>query len=148
MKRASVWGVVAVLAMLVAVILASHDSGVQPTGGAAALPWERDLPTALTRASGEGKLVMVDFYTDWCQWCKRMDQNTFTDVEVQMALQGVVTVRLNAEKEGREDAARFNVEGFPTLIFLDSRGAEVGRIPGYMEPRPFLDELHNILQKA
>ncbi|HVN33001.1 MAG TPA: thioredoxin fold domain-containing protein [Thermoanaerobaculaceae bacterium] len=148
MKRASVWGVVAVLAMLVAVILASHDSGVQPTGGAAALPWERDLPTALTRASGEGKLVMVDFYTDWCQWCKRMDQNTFTDVEVQRALQGVVTVRLNAEKEGREDAARFNVEGFPTLIFLDSRGAEVGRIPGYMEPRPFLDELHNILQKA
>jgi thiol:disulfide interchange protein len=148
MKRASVWGVVAVLAALVAVILASHDSGVQPTGGAAALPWERDLPTALTRASGEKKLVMVDFYTDWCQWCKRMDQNTFTDVEVQRALQGVVTVRLNAEKEGREDAARFNVEGFPTLIFLDSRGAEVGRIPGYMEPRPFLDELHNILQKA
>ena len=148
MKRASVWGVVAVLAVLVGVILASHGTGVQPTGGAAALPWERDLPTALTRASGEGKLVMVDFYTDWCQWCKRMDQNTFTDVEVQRALQGVVTVRLNAEKEGREDAARFNVEGFPTLIFLDSRGAEVGRIPGYMEPRPFLDELHNILQKA
>jgi len=148
MKRASVWGVVAILAVLVGVILASHGSGVQPTGGASALPWERDLPTALTRASGEKKLVMVDFYTDWCQWCKRMDQNTLTDENVQRALQGVVSVRLNAEKEGRGEAERFNVEGFPTLIFLDSGGAEVGRIPGYMEPGPFLDELHNILQKA
>jgi thiol:disulfide interchange protein len=148
MKRASVWGVVAVLAVMVGVILASHGTGVQPSGGAAALPWERDLPTALTRASGEKKLVMVDFYTDWCQWCKRMDQNTFTDANVQRALQRVVTVRLNAEKDGREEAERFNVEGFPTLIFLDASGAEVGRIPGYLEPGPFLDELHNILQKA
>jgi thiol:disulfide interchange protein len=148
MKRASVWGVVVVLGVVVGVILTSHGAGVQPTGGAAALPWERDLHTALNRANGEKKLVMVDFYTDWCQWCKRMDQNTFTDANVQRALQQVVSVRLNAEKDGREDAARFNVEGFPTLIFLDATGAEVGRIPGYLEPGPFLDELHNILQKA
>ncbi len=134
--------------MVAAVILVSRGGGVEPAGGAAALPWERDLPTALTRAGSEKKLVMVDFYTDWCQWCKRLDQKTLSDAKVQEALQSVVTVRLNAEKDGREEAARFNVEGFPTLVFLNASGAEVGRIPGYMDPSPFLEELQEILKKA
>ncbi len=148
MRRASVWAVALVLAMVAAVILVSRGGGVEPAGGAAALPWERDLPTALTRAGSEKKLVMVDFYTDWCQWCKRLDQKTLSDAKVQEALQSVVTVRLNAEKDGREEAARFNVEGFPTLVFLNASGAEVGRIPGYMDPSPFLEELQEILKKA
>jgi thiol:disulfide interchange protein len=148
MKRASVWGVVAVLGIVAAVILGSRGSAVRGSGSAAALPWERDLPTALTRAGNENRLVMVDFYTDWCQWCKRLDQKTFADANVQEALQQVVTVRLNAEKDGREAAARFNVEGFPTVIFLNAKGAEVGRIPGYMDPGPFLEELQDILRKA
>lgn len=148
MRRASVWGVVLVLAMVAAVILVPRGGGVEPTGGAAALPWERDLPTALTRAGNEKKLVMVDFYTDWCQWCKRLDQKTLSDAKVQEALQGVVTVRLDAEKDGREAAARFSVEGFPTLVFLNASGAEVGRIPGYMDPSPFLQELQDILKRA
>ncbi len=147
MNRASTWGIVAVLAVVVGVV-AFNGGGGRLTGGAAALPWERDLPAALSRAGGEKKLVMVDFYTDWCQWCRRLDQTTFTDVNVQKALQGLVSVRLNAEKDGREAAERFNVDGYPTLIFLDASGNEVGRIPGYVEPGPFLAELANIIKKA
>ncbi len=59
-----------------------------------------------------------------------------------------MSVRLNAEKDGREAAERFNVDGFPTIVFLDAAGGEVGRIPGYMEPGPFLEELTNIMKKA
>lgn len=148
MRRASVWGVVLVLTTVAGLMLVHRGGGMETTGGAAALPWEPDLSTALARAGNENRLVMVDFYTDWCQWCKRLDQNTLSDAHVQEALQRLVTVRLNAEKDGREAAARFNVEGFPTLIFLDAKGAEVGRIPGYMEPGPFLEELKDILRKA
>jgi thiol:disulfide interchange protein len=148
MKRASVWGVIAVLGLIAGLVLVSHGVGVQSASSPAVLPWVPDLPTALSRAGGENKLVMVDFYTDWCRWCKLMDQNTFTDASVQKALQQVVPVRLNAETDGRDVAQRFNVEGFPTLIFLDSRGAEVGRIPGYLDPGSFLDQLHNIMKKV
>ena len=149
MRRAWMWGVVAVLAAVGFALLQDRGRTLDAeANGAAALPWERDLPTALSRASSENKLVMVDFYTDWCQWCKRLDQNTLADANVQRELGRVVSVRLNAEKAGREAAARFNVEGFPTLIFLDGSGAEVGRIPGYLEPGPFLEELRGILQKA
>jgi thiol:disulfide interchange protein DsbD len=116
--------------------------------GAAALPWEKDLSMALARAGGEKKLVMVDFYTDWCQWCKRMDQKTFADGNVQKALQRVVSVKLNAEKDGRSAAARYSVAGYPTIVFLNASGSEVGRIPGYLEPGPFLEELEDILKRA
>ena len=32
------------------------------------------------------KGVLVDVYTDWCGWCKVMDKQTFTDPEIQKAL--------------------------------------------------------------
>ena len=148
MKRASVWGVVVVLAMVAAVILGSRGGALRPSSGGASLPWEPDLSTALARAGNENRLVMVDFYTDWCQWCKRLDQNTFSDAHVQKALQQLVTVRLNAEKDGREAAARFNVEGFPTLIFLDARAPRWAASPGTWSPGRSSRSFRDILRKA
>ena len=174
MKQASVWGVVTVLALVVAVVVLNRGAGSssQPGGGAVALPWERDLSSALARAGSENKIVMVDFYTDWCGWCKklerttltdarvqraldrfvgwcrRFDQNTLSDSNVQRALERVVSVRLNAEKDGREAAERFRVDEYPTILFLDARGEEVGRISGYFEPGPFLAEIEDIIRKA
>jgi len=150
MRRASVWGVVAVLALFVAIV-AMHrgpGQGREGTGGSSVLPWERDLPTALERAGNEKKLVMVDLYTDWCGWCRRLDQTTLSDSSVQRALARVVSVRLNAEKDGMEIARRFNVDGYPTILFLNASGDEVGRIPGYLEPRPFLAVVEQIMKKA
>ncbi|MGD1149043.1 MAG: thioredoxin family protein [Thermoanaerobaculaceae bacterium] len=150
MRQASVWGVVAMLVLVVAVVAFNQGGGSRSGagGGAAALPWERDLPTALARAGSEKKIVMVDFYTDWCGWCRQFDQGTLSDANVQRALEGVVSVRLNAEKDGREAAERFRVDGYPTILFLDARGGEVGRTRGYLEPGPFLAELEDIMKKA
>ncbi len=147
MKRPWVWGVVVVFGA-VAVALVQGRGGDSGRSGADALPWVRDLPTALSQAGSENKVVMVDFYADWCQWCKRMDRNTFSDAAVQKALARVVSVKLDGEREGREAAARFNVDGYPTLIFLNAAGNEVGRIPGYLDPGPFLEQLHLILRKV
>jgi len=108
---------------------------------------EGNLPVALSRAGSENKLVMVDFYTDWCGWCKKLDSTTLADPDVQRALSGFVVVKLNAEKGGLSDAKRFGVDAFPTIVFLDATGAEVGRIPGYMDPKPFLDELNDVLKR-
>ena len=148
MKRPWVWGVVVVLGAVAVAVLQGRGGSSGPAGDSAALPWEHDLPAALSKAGTENKLVMVDFYADWCQWCKRLDKNTFSDASVQRALASVVSVRLNGEREGREAAARFNVEGYPTLVFLNAAGAEVGRIPGYMDPGPFLQELQGILKRT
>ena len=54
-------------------------------------------------------------------------------------------VKLNAEQEGSQAAARFGVSAYPTLLFLNSSGREVGRIPGYVGAEDFLHELQGIL---
>lgn len=130
-------------ALLAAVLAACGGEG-RGSSGLPDLPWARDYDEAFTRARAEGKLVMVDFYTDWCGWCKRLDRTTLSDPRVRQALARFVPVRLDAEKDGRAQADRLGVRGYPTIVFLDPAGAEVGRIGGYLEPGPFLAELDSI----
>lgn len=117
----------------------------EKTAAVTAISWEKDLSSALSKARGENKLVMVDFYTDWCQWCRRLDSTTLADPRVAEAVRaGFIPVRLNAETSGKEDAARFGVDGYPTVLFLEASGREVYRISGYVEPQDFLKELKSL----
>jgi len=118
------------------------------SAAASSIGWEHDLDTALRRATSEKKLVMVDFYTDWCGWCKRLDQTTLTDSAVQQAISHVVPVRLDAEREGAQEASRLGVDAYPTIVFLSAHGEEVGRIPGYLEAGPFLAEINQIFKRG
>ena len=95
-------------------------------------------------AAERDTLVMVEFVTDWCGWCRRMEQETFSDAEVRRSLRGMVALKLDAEREGRELALRYGVTSYPTVVFVDSQGNEVERILGYHPPRQFLELLQDI----
>jgi len=131
-------------AALLALMAAAVACGGTGGGAGDVLPWERDYQVALSRAGDEGKPIMVEFYTDWCGWCKRLERDTFSDAKVQQALESFIPVKLNAEREGRELATRLGVRAYPTVVFFDSRGQELGRIPGYMSAEPFLEELGDV----
>jgi thiol:disulfide interchange protein len=89
---------------------------------------------------------MVDFYTDWCGWCKELDANTYTAREVIDESQHFVSVKVNAEK--RTDLAqRYRVEGFPTILWVDSGGNELDRLPGYAESREFAQFMRDVHSK-
>lgn len=119
----------------------------EPGPAAAAGPaWESSLDGALRRARAENKPVMIFFYTDRCGWCRKMDASTFADARVRETLTRFVPVRLNAETSGRAEAARFGVRSFPDIAFLDSSGKQVARLPGYMPPPAFLEELGDVLK--
>ncbi len=108
-------------------------------------PWFRgDLEAALAVAADTDRLVMVEFYTDWCVWCRRLEEVTFADPKVVAEMELLVPIRLDAEGRGRESAARYGVDRFPTVVFLDATGAEVDRILGFLPPDRFLGELVRI----
>ncbi|MGQ9495315.1 MAG: thioredoxin family protein [Thermoanaerobaculaceae bacterium] len=107
--------------------------------------WEASLSSALAQASRENKVILLDFYTDWCRWCKKLDRETFANENVVNMITGnFVAVRLNAEKEGEEEAKRFGIGGYPTVIFVDPKGKEIKRISGYLGPDAFLQELKSL----
>lgn len=108
-------------------------------------PWfDSDLESAMAEAGERGTLVMVDFKTDWCSWCKRLDRDTFSDPSVVAELGELVALQLDAEKEGIEAAEKYGVRSFPTIVFLDTAGHEIDRILGYLPPDAFLAEVQRI----
>jgi thioredoxin-related protein len=114
----------------------------------------------MAKAKEEDKPIIIDFYTDWCHWCKVMDEKTFNDKTVKAELEKkFVTIRLNAEDrnatatyDGKtfnnvELTQAFGVTGYPTLAFLESDGTVITTLPGFVQPEQFLPILSYIEQK-
>lgn len=127
-------------------------AGLAVTGAASAAPapqikWGRSLSTATTKARTTRQLVMVDLYTDWCTWCKRLDKDTFRDKQVVALVKKLVPVKLNAEKEGAITAKLYRVDSYPTILFLDRFGKVVSRLDGYLGPKEFAAYLRKVYAK-
>jgi thiol:disulfide interchange protein len=124
----------------VAALLACLPSVPALAGG---ITWTRSYAVAQREAKRTGKLIMVDFYTDWCTFCKVLDRDVFTDPAVVAASRRFVNVKLNAEKEGLQSAKSLGVTSFPRLFFLKADGTVVSSIRGVMPP----DELTVALRR-
>jgi len=119
------------------------------------IAWAKDFGAAVKQARADKKIIMVDFYTDWCGWCKKLDKDTYTDKSVvALSKDTYVGLKLDAEdkSEGQELAKKYKVRGFPTIVFLDPSQAEtkdgglVGQIVGYLPAKPFADQVKLIAQ--
>src|SRR5262245_22644244 len=79
-------------------MLAALCAGTAQAGPVAWRGWDEGLAAA---ASGS-RFVIVDVYTDWCGWCKRMDKDVYARTEVSDYLNShFVMVKLNAESPER-----------------------------------------------
>ncbi len=108
-------------------VRSAKDAGCRSWG------WIERHTVALARARTEKRLLLVDVYTDWCGWCKKLDREVFADGRVGAAVKDLVAVKVNAEKGGEEIARRYRVRGYPTILFLDGAGNVVERVDGYVD---------------
>jgi thioredoxin-related protein len=106
--------------------------------------FDGDFSAATSIARQNGSLVMLAFETSWCTWCERLDRETFADPQVRAALEGVVALKLDAERGGKSLAARYGVDSYPTVVFTDGDGVEIDRILGYLPPGEFAAESRRI----
>lgn len=133
------------------------------SGSADSLKWY-SFNEGLALARTEGKYVLVDFYTDWCGWCKKMDKETYTNQTVTTVLsKHFILVKVNAEDESAmatykqytvsypELTAGFGVTGFPSTVFLNPQGEYLTMVPGYIDAKsmkPILDYFHTSSYKT
>jgi thiol:disulfide interchange protein len=91
----------------------------------ASIAWRTDLNAALAEAGRTKKQVLVDFSADWCPPCIAMKHDVWPDAEVGRALaRSYVPLLVDVDRNG-EVAARYNVDGIPTVLVLDGAGRVV-----------------------
>ncbi|SFR61087.1 protein-disulfide reductase DsbD [Thiomicrospira sp. ALE5] len=76
---------------------------------------------------GQGQPVMLDFYADWCVSCIEMERFTFTDPQVQAALDGVVLLKADVTANTTDHRAlmrELGIVGPPAILFYDAAGVE------------------------
>ena len=125
-----------------------------------------DIEEAEAACRRQPKKIFVDVYTDWCGWCKRMDQTTFADPEVARYMnENYYAVKFNAE---RTDTVRFqghdfvyvmnpngkkgihqlaaamlqNKLSYPSYVLFNEEMKLMQVIPGYQKTETFLPILH------
>jgi protein disulfide-isomerase len=128
------------------------------TSSASARPgWLTDYKQAREEAKASKKLVLLNFTgSDWCGWCIRLEREVFSKPEFQeFAKNNLILVEVDfprtrqlsaAEKsQNAELAQKYQIQGFPTIIVLDSEGRLVGEL-GYTPggPAAFIAKLEKL----
>lgn len=107
------------------------------------MQWVDSYDVAIARAKKERKHVLLDFYTDWCGWCKRLDSDVFAKDSFLQAADGVLAVKINAEKLPQL-AQRYQVTSYPRLFVLNADGVTVERIRGYLSLQDFTAKIQQV----
>jgi thiol:disulfide interchange protein len=95
------------------------------------IPWRTDLAAAQAESSQSGKPVFAYFTAEWCSPCQSMKRTTWSDTNVELALQGYVPVKIDIDAH-RDLAARYQVNAIPMFAILDNEGNARARTEGAM----------------
>jgi thiol:disulfide interchange protein len=103
------------------------------------------LEQALAQSARQGKPVLVDFSAIWCPTCRAMHAGVFTNDAVKKTLaERYVLARVDYESaEAPEFMRRYAVQGFPSLLVLESSGKLLRKIQVNFDPVAFEASLHS-----
>lgn len=121
----------------------------QPDSATKGPSWISKSEEAWERARSAGQLVLIDFYADWCSWCKVMEQESFSRADFAELARSLVLLRVDVEDrgEGSRLADRYDASNLPLLLLADGTGREIARIQGYFPPQRLLARLQSELRR-
>lgn len=123
--------------------------------------WLLDWEQARQLSQSSRRPVMMEFTgSDWCGWCTRLREEVLdTPRFKEWANTRVILLEVDLPMFTRQEeprrrqnealAKKFQVDTFPTVIFLDDKGQEIGRLE-YLEggPEPWVKAAEKILQRS
>jgi uncharacterized protein YyaL (SSP411 family) len=119
------------------------------------------------------KKMMIDMYTDWCGWCKRMDATTFSDPTIVAYLQeNFYPVKFDAEQKGTIQFNQYTFKylapeggqgrgvhelaysllegklGYPSIVYLTPNFERILISPGYKDTTGMMLELKFVQEEV
>lgn len=107
--------------------------------------WVYSLDEALELSKKEFKPIMVDIYADCCT---KLDEETYTDENVIDTSREFINLKIDSDNNLRDfvrlnDA--FEIDSFPTILFLDSKFNYISELNGYVEGDYLVEEMFYVL---
>lgn len=98
---------------------------------------------AVNKVLKDNEKVLLDFTASWCENCKLLDAQTFSDERVQERLKGYKLVKIDISENDSAQTQmmkEFGVFAPPVLIFYE-KGAEISRFEGFVSANEFLAKM-------
>ena len=134
------------LALFASVSVMAKENSASVKTQQNSITWVYNLSEGLTLARAAKKPLMVDFYAEWCGWCKKLDKNVYTNSEVAALSKEFVCVKVDTDKFGK-DASKYAVQGLPTIEFLNADGTVIDSLVGYAAAPDFASKMKKVLKK-
>ena len=115
------------------------------------------------KAHEEHKIALIDVYTDWCGWCKKMDRDTYgKEAVIEKIDEYFIPIKFNPEKHknlivgtdtlsGKALLAalnRGNKSGYPTTFFYIPEKNHMMQYGGYHNENKFLKILNEVVASS
>jgi len=106
--------------------------------------WRHDYAAARKEAAAAGKPLLLDFGTEACLWCRKLDATTFHDRAVVEAInENFVPLKIDGNRDERLTQAA-GVQAFPTVVLVSAEGKIVARQEGYADVAKMMAMLRQV----
>lgn len=100
---------------------------------------DAEVDKAFRLARQSGKPVFLYWGAVWCPPCNQVKATLFSRADFAERSRAFVPVYVDGDKPGAQKvAARFKVQGYPTMIVFKPDGTEITRLPGEVDPERYL----------
>lgn len=126
------------------------------------------LEEAMAAAEKNPKPILIDLYTDWCGWCKKLDADTFGHKGIaEYISKNFYPVKFDAEQRetvkylGKEYTPMRNERthplaitlsggrlSYPMIVYMKADGQVITTVPGYAKPEEIEPILNYIATSA
>ncbi|MES3003119.1 MAG: thioredoxin fold domain-containing protein [Pseudomonadota bacterium] len=115
-----------------------------PGAAASGIAWQfvssnSEVDKAFEMGRKTGKPVFLYWGAVWCPPCNQVKATLFSRADFIERSHAFVPVYVDGDKPGAQKvAARFKVQGYPTMILFKPDGTEITRLPGEVDPQRYL----------
>lgn len=111
------------------------------------LTW-RSHAEALPEAANQGKPVIIHFTADWCSWCTKMKEQTYTDPTVARLMREDFVLAMVDSDHNPVLNWVYGVQSLPTIWIVDQEGRGITKISGYRDAPAFAKQLQWVVSNA
>ena len=107
--------------------------------------WRLDYNAARKEASDHDVPLLLEFGTENCTWCRRLEMTTFrNETIVGLLNERFIPLKIDGDRQQALTEA-LHIHSYPTLVLAGADGKIIGTLEGYLEADRLQEQLNRVL---